>query len=218
MKGVYSVKNKWRIALLILFAVSVLINISGCSKTSIPSQKKNSLSQNQTQNNTISPPGNESNANNAGSNLSANDIPFSYAFTGFIVVNNVQEDLPIGTELINTESAWTKFENKYLSDMAYSEYYAEPIDFNKQSVIYFSMLDAKADVYATASQIKDILIKNNQLVVNVEPIGNLHIIVVNRESASHRYVIVVTVNKNSLPSDLQAKETYFNEEQSSASP
>jgi hypothetical protein len=102
--------------------------------------------------------------------------------------------------------------------MPYSEYYTEPIDFNKQSVIYFSMLDAKADVNATASQINNIIIENNQLAVNAEPIDNLHIIVVNREGAGHRYVIVVTVDKNSLPSNFLTKETYFSYEDNSISP
>jgi hypothetical protein len=102
MRGMCIV-NKWKGIPLIIFIVLVSMVVSGCS-----GQSKSSLSQAQKQTS------NESTPNKTGSTLATNGIPFSYVFTGFVVVNDVQKDLPIGTELINSESAWNKFENKYL--------------------------------------------------------------------------------------------------------
>lgn len=95
---------------------------------------------------------------------------------------------------------WKEFKSKYFEyeNMPFPLYPSD-IDLTKESIIYYSLLDAKADSYAEARQIKNITIVDGQLAVNTyEFDNNLRITVSNHENAQHRYVILVTVSKSSL--------------------
>lgn len=135
------------------------------------------------------------------SNTDSKCIPFEYVYSAFIVVKNIR-DLPMTTEVINTENEWTTFKDKYLSyDFGiHSQFHTKRINFTKQSIIYYSRLDAKADTFAMAYKIDNILIKNDKLVINEKPIGNnFEVVVVNKENALHRFAVVLTIDKKYIP-------------------
>jgi hypothetical protein len=130
-----------------------------------------------------------------------NSIPFKYAFTGFVSVKDVYNDLPNGVKTFNTQEEWTEFVNK---SFPYNDIplpvYSGGIDFTKDSLVYYSIVDAKADFYAKAWQIDKIIMENQQLKVITKDLdGNLTITANNSEkNGGHRYVILVTVEKNYL--------------------
>ena len=130
-------------------------------------------------------------------------IPFKYAFTGFVPVKDVYKDLPSGVKVFKTEKDWTKFKDKYLAgvNIPYPGY-AGGFNFSKNYVIYYSTLDAKADFYAKAWQIGKVSIVNKQVKIALKEISSsLTITASNSEKfGGHRYVIILTVNKNYLKS------------------
>lgn len=71
-------------------------------------------------------------------------IPFKYYFTGFVSVKDVVNDLPIGIKVFNTQDDWSKFTDK---SFPYNDIplpvYSGGIDFEKDSLIYYSDVDAK---------------------------------------------------------------------------
>lgn len=131
--------------------------------------------------------------------LSDNEIPFNYIFTGFVTVKNIN-DIPIDTITFSSQKEWETFKERYLRyEIPYSGYNVEPVDFNEQMVVYYSVLDAKADVYCTASQIDNVKYENDKIKVELKPLdNNLKIISVNREDTGHRYVIVFAIDKKYL--------------------
>jgi len=128
-------------------------------------------------------------------------IPFMYAFTGFVSVKDVYNDLPNGVKVFNTQEEWTKFVNK---SFPYNDIplpiYSGGIDFAKDSLIYYSIVDSKADFYAKAWQIDKIIVENQQInVITKDLDGNLTITANNSEkNGGHRYVILTTVEKKYL--------------------
>lgn len=137
---------------------------------------------------------------NTKTNISINkEIPFNYIFTGFVTVKNIN-DIPTDTVTFSSQKEWETFKEKYLKyEIPYSGYYAEPIDFNKQLVVYYSILDSKPDVYSTAFQIGNLGYENGKITVTSKPLdNNLKIIVENRENKGHRYVVVFAIDKNYL--------------------
>lgn len=171
-----------KIILLLFICMIVILSLSGCSKKitnqNLSAQEHGESSDFQ----------------------SKNSIPFNYIFSGFVVVKNIN-DLPVGIQVINAENDWDNFKEKYLYfDIAYSGYNSGTIDFNKQTVIYYSILSAKPDVYATAYKIDNMLIENKQLKISTKSLeDNYKIIAANKENTAHRYVIVLTVDKKHLP-------------------
>lgn len=133
-------------------------------------------------------------------------IPFKYFYEGFVLQNNSKlpignNELPVGTVVINTDKEWSDFKNKYLDyksgDMAYR--FNTPADFAKESIIYNSVLNAKPDIYAVAYQIDKIRIEDSKINVLIRDLdNNLRITTTNYEGADHRYIILVTVNKSDL--------------------
>ncbi|MDV3425709.1 MAG: hypothetical protein LIR50_00295 [Bacillota bacterium] len=128
-------------------------------------------------------------------------IPYKYAFTGFVFVDDVVNGLPAGTKVFNTQEEW----NSFVSDsFPYSDIplpvYSGGINFTKDSLIYYSIVDAKVDFYAKAWQIDKITVKNQKLNVIVKNLdGNLTITANNSEKkGGHRYVILAAVEKKYL--------------------
>jgi hypothetical protein len=128
-------------------------------------------------------------------------IPFKYAFTGFVAVEDVYKDLPNGVKVFNTKEEWAEFVNKSFpfNDIPLPVY-SGGIDFTKDSLIYYSIVDAKADFYAKAWQIDKIIVENQQLnVITKDLDGNLTITANNSgEKGGHRYVILATIEKKYL--------------------
>lgn len=127
--------------------------------------------------------------------------PYNYAFTGFVSVKDVINDLPIGIKVFNTQEEWTEFVSK---SFPYADIplpvYSGGIDFTKDSLVYYSIVDAKADFYAKAWQIDRITLQNQQLNITTKDLdGNLTVTANNSEKTGyHRYVILVTIEKQYL--------------------
>jgi hypothetical protein len=140
-----------------------------------------------------------------------NSIPFKYLYAGFVLQDNVElpignDVFPIGTIVINTEKEWKDFGNKYLfyknGDFAYMDIayrFTQPVDFNKESIIYNSELSAKQDVYTSAYQIDKIEIQDNKPNVIIKDLDNFSITTMNYKGSVHRYIILLTINKSDLP-------------------
>ena len=128
-------------------------------------------------------------------------IPFKYAFTGFVQVKDVYNDLPVGVQVFKTQEEWNKFKDKYLAsaNIPYAGY-SGGFDFSSDYVVYYSMLDAKADFYAKAWQIDKVTLENQEIKLALKDISsNLTITASSSEKfGGQRYVIVITVNKNEL--------------------
>lgn len=128
-------------------------------------------------------------------------IPFKYAFTGFVYVDDVINGLPTGTKIFNNLKQWQDFAHK---SFPYNDIplpvYSGGIDFTKNSLIYYSVFDAKGDFYAKAWQFDKITVKNHQLNITTKDLdGNLTITANNSEKkGGQRYVILATVDKKYL--------------------
>jgi len=131
-------------------------------------------------------------------------ISFQYAFSGFVDMKSTIYDYPAGTIIFSTDSEWTAFKGKYLSySIPYSGYNVDPIDFTKQSVIYYSIISAKPDSYAIAYQIDNIQIQSKKLIINTKFFeNNFNIMIANLNNIYHRFVIAVTVDKKDLTDNL----------------
>ena len=128
-------------------------------------------------------------------------IPFKYAFTGFVSVKDVINDLPTGIMIFNTQDEWTKFASEIFPyDDIPLPVYSGGIDFSKDSFVYYSKVDAKADFYSKAWQIDTISLDNHRLNINTKDLdGKLTITANNSEkSDKHRYVILITIDKRHL--------------------
>jgi len=148
-------------------------------------------------------------SSNTSINVTTNDniiskgklIPFKYAFTGFVFVDDVVNDLPIGTKVFNTQKEWNNFVSKsFPYDDIPMPVYSGGIDFIKDSLIYYSILDAKGDFYAKAWQIDKITVENQQLNVTAKELDNNLTITANNseKKGGHRYVILAAVEKKYL--------------------
>lgn len=128
-------------------------------------------------------------------------VPFEYAFSGFVFVDDIVNDLPIGTKVFNTQQEWNSFAGK---SFPYNDIplpvYSGGIDFTKNSLIYYSILDAKADFYAKAWQIDKITVENQQLNVTAKELDGKLTITANssERKGGHRYVILAVVEKKYL--------------------
>lgn len=142
-------------------------------------------------------------ANNQVKKSKGRTIPFKYAFTGFVQVKDVYNDLPAGVKVFKTQEEWNKFKDKYLAsaNIPYAGY-SGGFDFSSDYVIYYSMLDAKADFYAKAWQIDKVTLENKKIDITPKDISSSLTITASSSEkfGGQRYVIIITVNKDVLKS------------------
>lgn len=131
----------------------------------------------------------------------AGSIPFTYAFTGFVYVDDVYNSLPTGIKVFNSQNQWDNFVHKSFS---YNDIplpvYSGGLNFSKYSLIYDSNVDAKGDFYAKAWQINKIAVINHKLNVTIKDLDGKLTITANNSAkkGGQRYVILATVEKKYL--------------------
>ena len=164
----------------------IMIMLTGCSNKAVVANNASKTTNVKTEQNNAS---------------ETKSIPFKYAFTGFVPVKDVVNDLPVGIKVFNTQEEWAIFFDK---SFPYADIplpiYSGGIDFTKDSLVYYSVVDAKVDFYAIARQIDKIIIQNQQLNITTKDLdGNLAITANNSENSDkHRFVILVTIEKQYL--------------------
>lgn len=128
---------------------------------------------------------------------SKDSIPFNCFYSGFVLENDMFE-LPRGTVLLNSESEWKAFKNKYFSKNIDMEYCRIPDDFTKQSIVYYSVFSSEPSTFAEAFQIKEIEVSDNKLSAISEELGSTKITVSNYDSLMYRFVVLAAVNKSDI--------------------
>ena len=138
-------------------------------------------------------------------------INYECIYSGFVLEKDIFE-LPRGARLLNSEKEWDDFKSNYFAksdDMEY--YYAEPEDFTKYSVIYYSKLSPHPTIYASAFLIDKINVSKDLLNVVSKDAGNVDITISNFEDIIYRFVILAVVSKADLNNVTISSELETNE-------
>jgi hypothetical protein len=128
---------------------------------------------------------------------SEKNISFNCFYAGFVLEKDMFE-LPRGIVLLNKESDWKAFKDKYFSKSSDLDYRKLPEDFTTQSIIYYSILSPKPSIFSNAFQIDKIQISNNKLSIISKELDNIEVTVPNYDSSMHRFVTLATVNKSDI--------------------
>lgn len=127
---------------------------------------------------------------------SEKNISFNCFYAGFVLEKDMFE-LPRGIVLLNNESEWKAFKDKYFSKSSDIDYSKLP-DFKMQSIIYYSILSPNPSIFSKAFQIDKIQILNNKLSIISKELDNIEVTVPNYYSSMHRFVILAAVNKSDI--------------------
>ncbi|MFA6941218.1 MAG: hypothetical protein WCQ54_09605 [Clostridiaceae bacterium] len=128
---------------------------------------------------------------------SEKNISFNCFYAGFVLEKDMFE-LPRGIVLLNNESEWKAFKDKYFSKSSDMNYRELPEDFTKQSIIYYSILSPNPTIFSKAFQIDKFQISNNKLSIITKELDNIEVTVPNHDSSMHRFVILAAVNKSDI--------------------
>lgn len=128
------------------------------------------------------------------------NVPYNCFYAGFVLEK--ENRLPFDTLVINTLEEWKDFRNNYLSqcsDMKYLFNTSEPVDFNKQAIIYDSKQSTKDSLFSKVYFIDRIELVNGKIEVNMKySKADTLITVSNSENEIHKYITLSSVSKADL--------------------
>ena len=132
-----------------------------------------------------------------------NDIPFSYHYRGFTPITGQSQisgfENILGYSIINTESEWVEFSQKYCPYAGFLEY----PDFPKECLIVECSTYGSKPTASVLSVIENIKIEDKNIILILGKDQNNNIYATNMDGVGHLAVNIVKVNKDYLPVDVE---------------
>lgn len=136
------------------------------------------------------------------------DIDYEIIFDGFITIDFENDYMPITTDpiIFTSKEQWIAFGQEYIPNY-YELLYSyitlnKVIDFNQNSIIYYSITSPKS-WYDSSYQIDKVVIKNDEIVLKFEDKPDYLVTVLNPTSIKHSYTLVIIVKKEDIPERLE---------------